>query len=181
MRRSRSRFTLRRGPRSSPTRAGCHRPEPKLAKPWAGATLRARTVSIALGSYPALAEFCPRGFGTRRMGCDYAVLEDLTGMARPLVVDIKGDARLRRAMDQRITHLAKDRATTTRFARGRCCQTAMLEPDGSSVPVRLGKSWGKGLKPADMPEALRTALRRRPPPPPPSRIHTPTQNLASAQ
>ena len=111
-------------------------PEPgKLAKPvgrgyFAGEDRFYR----ALGSYPALAEFCPRYFGTRSFGGrDYVVLEDLThGMARPLVVDIKvGTCTV--APDapwtKRITHLAKDRATTTRSLGLRVvgCQTAMLE------------------------------------------------------
>ena len=130
-------------------------PEPgKLAKPvghgyFAGEDHFYRQ----LESYPALAEFCPAYFGTRTFGQrQFVVLEDLThGMERPLVVDIKvgtctvaPDAK----WTKRISHLAKDRATTTRSLGLRLvgAQTALR---------RYGKSWGKGLQPGDMSEALR--------------------------
>ena len=130
-------------------------PEPgKLAKPvghgyFAGEDHFYRQ----LKSYPALAEFCPAYFGTRTFGQrQFVVLEDLThGMERPLVVDIKvgtctvaPDAK----WTKRISHLAKDRATTTRSLGLRLvgAQTALR---------RYGKSWGKGLQPGDMSEALR--------------------------
>ena len=130
-------------------------PEPgKLAKPvghgyFAGEDHFYRQ----LKSYPALADFCPAYFGTRTFGQrQFVVLEDLThGMERPLVVDIKvGTCTVApdAAWTKRITHLAKDRATTTRSLGLRLvgAQTALR---------RYGKSWGKGLQPGDMSEALR--------------------------
>ena len=142
-------------------------PEPgKLAKPvgrgyFAGEDRFYRTLS----SYPALAAFCPAYFGTRSYGGrDYVVLEDLThGMTRPLVVDMKiGTCTV--APDapwtKRITHLNKDRATTTRSLGLRIvgAQTAPHDRMGSGGTVRLGKSWGKSIKPGEMSEALRTCF-----------------------
>ena len=117
-----------------------------------------------LSSNPAFAAFCPAYSGTRTYdGREYVVLEDLThGMQRPLVVDIKlGTCTV--APDapwtKRMTHLAKDRASTTRSLGIRIvgAQTALCTPvDGA--PVRLGKSWGKALRPEDMSAALRTCF-----------------------
>jgi hypothetical protein len=112
----------------------------------------------SLGSYPTIARFCPSYSGTRTFaGREYVVLEDLThGMQNPLVVDIKmGTCTV--APDapwtKRITHLAKDRATTTRSLGLRIVgtQTALK---GRAL-VRLGKSWGKSIQPEDMSAALR--------------------------
>ena len=140
-------------------------PEPgKIAKPvgrgyFAGEDQFYR----AIGSYPALASFCPAYFGTRTFGGrDFVILEDIThGMKRPCVVDIKlGTCTV--APDapwtKRITHLAKDRATTTRSLGLRLigAQTATAAEDGA--PVRLGKPWGKALRQQDMPDALRTCF-----------------------
>ena len=141
-------------------------PEPgKLAKPvghgyFAGEDHFYRQ----LNSYPALAAFCPAYYGTRTFGDrQFVVLEDLThGMERPLVVDIKvGTCTVApdAAWSKRITHLAKDRATTTRSLGLRLvgAQTAQPSHKGDGM-VRLGKSWGKGLQPGDMSEALRTCF-----------------------
>ena len=142
-------------------------PEPgKIAKPvgrgyFAGEDRFYRT----LESCPALAEFCPAYLGTRQFGGrDYVVLEDLTyGMQRPLVVDIKvGTCTV--APDapwmKRITHLAKDRATTTRSLGLRVvgAQTSQHGQGTDWQPVRLGKKWGKALRAEDMSAALRTVF-----------------------
>ena len=142
-------------------------PEPgKIAKPvgrgyFAGEDRFYRSLS----SYPALAEFCPAYLGTRQFGGrDYVVLEDLTHeMQRPLVVDIKvGTCTV--APDapwmKRITHLAKDRATTTRSLGLRVvgAQTSQHGRGTDWAPVRLGKTWGKALRAEDMSAALRTVF-----------------------
>lgn len=141
-------------------------PEPgKIAKPvgrgyFAGEDMFYRS----LASYPALAEFCPAYLGMRQFGGrDYVILEDLTyGMQRPLVVDIKvGTCTV--APDapwaKRITHLAKDRATTTRSLGLRIVGVQTSRGDGTSwSPVRLGKAWGKALRAEDMRAALRTCF-----------------------
>ena len=96
-------------------------PEPgKIAKPvgrgyFAGEDRFYRELHL----HPSLAAFCPAYFGTQTLaGRDYVILEDLTyGMERPFVVDIKvGTCTVApdAAWPKRVSHLLKDRQTTTR-------------------------------------------------------------------
>ena len=83
-------------------------------------------------------------------------------MQQPHVVDIKvGTCTVApdAAWGKRLTHLAKDRATTTRSLGLRVvgAQTS-LGKGGEWSPVRLGKVWGKALRAEDMSAALRTCF-----------------------
>lgn len=116
-----------------------------------------------LATYPALAQFCPAYSGTlKRDGRDYVVLEDLThGMLRPLVVDIKvGTCTVApdAPWQKRITHLAKDRATTTRSLGLRVVGAQISDRAAQPRTARLGKTWGKALRAEDMSAALRTCF-----------------------
>lgn len=142
-------------------------PEPgKIAKPvgrgyFAGEDRFYRELHL----HPSLAAFCPAYFGTQTLaGRDYVILEDLTyGMERPFVVDIKvGTCTV--APDapwtKRMTHLAKDRTTTTRSLGLRIvgAQNHSAGRTARSNPIRIGKRWGKALQPQDMGAALRSCF-----------------------
>ena len=109
---------------------------------------------------PKLAKFCPAYFGTRSFGGrDFVILEDLTyGMQQPCVVDMKvGTCTVApdASWPKRITHLVKDRATTTRSLGLRLIGVQMATGNGTSrSPVRIGKPWGKSLKAHEMLGAL---------------------------
>lgn len=114
-----------------------------------------------LTSDPTMAKFCPAYFGTQRFaGRDFVILEDLTyGIRQPCVVDIKvGTCTVApdASWGKRITHLIKDRATTTRSLGLRLIGAQVAggrEADGTLM--RMCKPWGRGLKTSEMAGALR--------------------------
>mmetsp|Transcript_16701 Transcript_16701/g.39880 ORF Transcript_16701/g.39880 Transcript_16701/m.39880 type:complete len:566 (+) Transcript_16701:51-1748(+) len=111
-----------------------------------------------------IAQFCPAYYGTRTFaGRDFVILEDLTyGIHQPCVVDIKvGTCTVApdATWGKRITHLIKDRATTTRSLGLRLIGAQMAggrAADGS--PIRMCKPWGRSLKASEMAGALRTCF-----------------------
>lgn len=113
---------------------------------------------------PGLQSFCPAFYGMRTLGGRlWIVLEDLTHNLRsPCVVDIKlGTSTV--APDapwtKRLTHLAKDRETTTRALGIRLIGALHAAETREGAPrLRLGKAWGKAVRPHQMMEALRVVF-----------------------
>lgn len=138
-------------------------PEPgKIAKPVGiGYFAGEDNFYSLLSATPELAAFCPRFFGRRvYSGRTFVVLEDLTkGMRTPCIVDIKvGTTTV--ATDahwaKRVTHLAKDRESTTRSLGVRIIGAMHSGVERGAPPtLRLNKVWGRAVRPTQMRAALR--------------------------
>ena len=116
-----------------------------------------------LASHPQMAQLCPAYFGTRSFaGRECVILEDLTyGIQRPCVVDIKvGTCTVApdAAWGKRITHLIKDRATTTRSLGLRLVGAQVASGNEEGATVRMCKSWGRSLRANEMQDALHTCF-----------------------
>jgi len=113
---------------------------------------------------PELAAFCPAFYGHRSIrGRRFVVLEDLThGMREPCIVDIKlGTTTVapEAAWSKRITHLAKDRETTTRSLGVRLIGAMHTGAGADGGPrLKLGKPWGKAIRPGGLTAALRSVF-----------------------
>ena len=111
----------------------------------------------------ALAPFVPAFFGTRCIrGRTCVVLEDVThGMRAPCIVDIKiGTSTVApdAGWEKRLSHLRKDRATTTRPLGLRLIGAQTVGAAGGAPFERRGKPWGKALRPEEVAAALRSCF-----------------------
>ena len=111
----------------------------------------------------ALAPFVPAFFGTRCIrGRTCVVLEDVThGMRAPCIVDIKiGTSTVApdAGWEKRLSHLRKDRATTTRPLGLRLIGAQTVGAAGGAPFERRGKPWGKALRPQEVAAALRSCF-----------------------
>ena len=116
-----------------------------------------------LANLPSLQPFCAAYYGTKTIqDHTFVILEDLThGIHRPCIVDIKlGTCTV--ASDapwpKRVTHLARDRLTTTRARGVRLIGVWHAGSTAGSSSLRLGKPWGKALQPEGLVGALRRAF-----------------------
>ena len=113
---------------------------------------------------PELCRWCPAYHGTRTYaGRRHVILEDLTHrMRRPCVVDIKlGTCTVApdASWPKRVSHLLKDRKTTTRSLGLRIIGTRTPPPaGGGGEAVVRNKDFGKRLRPSQMGGALRAAF-----------------------
>ena len=133
-------------------------PSPGLvAKPtghgyWAGEDSFYETLSKRADP---LLQWCPAYHGTRVLaGRTHVVLEDLThGMRRPCVVDIKvGTCTVApdAAWPKRVSHLLKDRQTTTRSLGLRIIGVHQPAASTGGEAVVRDKTHGKRLRPAQV-------------------------------
>ena len=113
---------------------------------------------------PELCRWCPAYHGTRTYaGRRHVILEDLAHqMRRPCVVDIKlGTCTVApdASWPKRVSHLLKDRKTTTRSLGVRIIGTRTPPPaGGDGEAVVRNKDFGKRLRPSQMGCALRAAF-----------------------
>lgn len=110
-----------------------------------------------------LLSWCPTYYGTRVLsGRKHLLLEDLThGMRRPCVVDIKlGTCTVasEAAWPKRVSHLLKDRHTTTRSLGLRIIGVRTPAAAAGGAAVVRDKSYGKRLRPEQMCDALRESF-----------------------
>ena len=114
-----------------------------------------------------LLQWCPAYHGTRVLaGRTHVVMEDLThGMRRPCVVDIKvGTCTVApdAAWPKRVSHLLKDRQTTTRSLGLRIIGVHQPPAAAGGEAVVRDKAHGKRLRPAQVGAALRECFRPLP-------------------
>ena len=150
-----------------------------VAKPtgygyWAGEDAFYETLSQRADP---LLQWCPAYHGTRVLaGRTHVVMEDLThGMRRPCVVDIKvGTCTVApdAAWPKRVSHLLKDRQTTTRSLGLRIIGVRQPPATAGGEAVVREKAYGKRLRPAQVGAALtanaRAVIRTLTPIPTPS-------------